>query len=506
MASARSTAFLFSTGLHVLLLAIIIAHVVVTPYSKVEESFGIQAVHDFLYHGTDLNSYDHHEFPGVVPRSFVGPALLALASAPAAQPLRFLRIPKVYAIYIVRSTLGIFSWLCLCRLAFAVRRTFGSPTQAAFLLLSCLQFHVPYYASRTLPNVFAFGPVVLACAHWLDGSELWLAPAALTAVTIITRCDMLLLVACVSLTLLATRRMPLLPLLAVGICSAAAALAATVAFDSALWGRMLWPEGEVLWFNTILNKSKEWGVMPWHWYWSSALPRSLLASMPLAVVGAALQAKVRPYAAAITAFIALYSWLGHKETRFVLPVLPMCTVVAACGLRRLWSTQATGGVFALARLASIGALLLSAAAVVVFTQASIHNYPGGHALAWLHENADKLLAVQDSSVPGSCAPVRVHMDTPACMTGVTRFGQVMPHWQYSKTESMKMKQIQAEEFDFLISAAHEVPGYTMVHAVLGFDRVSLRPRSEWLRTLWPIQVNTSPKIFIHRWAAQTAAA
>ena len=149
---------------------------------------------------------------------------------------------------------GIFSWLCLCRLAVAGGRAFGSATQASFLLLSCLQFHIPFYASRTLPNVFAFGPVVLAFAHWLDGTEIWLAPALLTAVTIITRCDMLLLVACVSLALLATRRMPLLRLVMIGVSSAAAALVATVAFDSFVWGRPLWPEGEVLWFNTVLNK------------------------------------------------------------------------------------------------------------------------------------------------------------------------------------------------------------------------------------------------------------
>lgn len=30
------------------------------------------------------------------------------------------------------------------------------------------------------------------------------------------------------------------------------------------------------------------------------------------------------------------------------------------------------------------------------------------------------------------APVTIHMDTLACMTGVTRFGQVMPGWTYSK--------------------------------------------------------------------------
>lgn len=149
---------------------------------------------------------------------------------------------------------GIFSWLCLCRLAIAGGRAFGSATRASFLLLSCLQFHIPFYASRTLPNVFAFGPVVLAFAHWLDGTEVWLAPALLTAVTIITRCDMLLLVACVSLALLATRRMQLLRLVMIGMSSAAAALVATVAFDSIVWGRPLWPEGEVLWFNTVLNK------------------------------------------------------------------------------------------------------------------------------------------------------------------------------------------------------------------------------------------------------------
>lgn len=54
------------------LLASILMHVCLAPYSKVEESFNMQAVHDFLVHGQNVEAYDHQEFPGVVPRSFIG--------------------------------------------------------------------------------------------------------------------------------------------------------------------------------------------------------------------------------------------------------------------------------------------------------------------------------------------------------------------------------------------------------------------------------------------------
>ena len=86
------------------LLATAWCHVLLAPYTKVEESFNLHAVHDVLMYGigpdatqnvsTDLISeqtaslrfvvieYDHKIFPGAIPRTFIGSILLAWVSAP----------------------------------------------------------------------------------------------------------------------------------------------------------------------------------------------------------------------------------------------------------------------------------------------------------------------------------------------------------------------------------------------------------------------------------------
>lgn len=80
----RSTDILLT----LLLPCLILLHLILSPYTKVEESFNIQATHDILTYGIPTKDiehrlreqYDHFSFPGVVPRTFTGALMLAAFS------------------------------------------------------------------------------------------------------------------------------------------------------------------------------------------------------------------------------------------------------------------------------------------------------------------------------------------------------------------------------------------------------------------------------------------
>ena len=135
-----------------LMLAVAILHMYLCPFTKVEESFNMQATHDLLYHRQHILRYDHNEFPGVVPRTFFGAILNAIAAAPFAAVFELLYAPRMIGQAIVRGTLAVmFVWSLAC-FRFQLKRRIHKGIAGLFTLVSACQFHLLFYASRTLPN------------------------------------------------------------------------------------------------------------------------------------------------------------------------------------------------------------------------------------------------------------------------------------------------------------------------------------------------------------------
>ena len=61
----------------------------------------------------------------------------------------------------VRGVLGLFNAASLVTYAIGLRKAFGATAGLWYIALQASQFHIIYYASRTLPNMFAFG--ISAC-------------------------------------------------------------------------------------------------------------------------------------------------------------------------------------------------------------------------------------------------------------------------------------------------------------------------------------------------------
>ncbi|XP_068634517.1 dol-P-Man:Man(7)GlcNAc(2)-PP-Dol alpha-1,6-mannosyltransferase isoform X2 [Aristolochia californica] len=440
----------------------------------------LHAMHDVLYHQYDLQKYDHLDFPGVVPRTFIGAIFISCLASPVVLILQLLRLPKIYGLIAVRLVLGCIILSTLRFFRIQVRRKFGPQVEAFFVVLTASEFHLLFYCTRPLPNILAMGLVILAYAFWMKGSYL-ATLRCLTFATVVFRCDILLLLGPIGLELLMTKSVSLWKAMKCCIITALTGTVLSLLLDSILWQKIIWPEFEVFWFNSILNRSSEWGTHSFHWYFSSALPRSLLVSYPLCLLGVLIDRRIIRYFLPVFSFVLLYSKLPHKELRFIIGSVPIFNLSAALSASRIYNNR-NKSIWKWLYLIMMGSLLVSLGCSVITFMASYDNYPGGHALKVLHQMGPNTNKFTEQWV---------HIDSYAAMNGVSRFCENNLPWRYSKEEGIRLEEFRHRNFTYLLNEHPNIEGFKCLFAVNAFSKAHLQVK------LPPIILLKEPKVFIH---------
>ena len=395
----------------------------------------------------------------------------------------------------MRLVLGLITSFSFLKIQRAVAKKLGSQTGLYFGLLLACQFHLLFYASRFLPNTFALILSNLALASLIrDESSKLDVILYLTFATAVFRCDLVLLIAPVALWLLLQRKMSFARMVFAGFGFTLLSVLLTVSIDSVFWGRLLWPELEVFLFNNPSgqNRSSEWGTAHPFWYFTSALPKCLGGALVFMLWGFLYERRVRHLGAIALSYVSLYSFLPHKEARFIFPVLPYFNVMAAAGLDRL-RKQKAGYLRSISTLFSILLVSVSFVHVYVSVVASSLNYPGGLAMEALHK-----VGFEERH-----QNISVHIDVLPAMTGVSRFGEAYGSWTYSKLEDLPKDALSKHGFHYILNASPDVQGYHLLQEISGFDGLGFPSNWNELKTALlergvPLKFRLSPQVYLHK--------
>ncbi|GAA5987106.1 hypothetical protein JCM11641_006429 [Rhodosporidiobolus odoratus] len=427
---------LLPSGPESLLLAAFAAHVLLVPGTKVEESFTLHAVRDALVHGYKgdaLPKWDHVEFAGAVPRSFIPPLSLAAISKPVLELASRLGVVRdgVDAQVAVRLVLSLVSALSVIFFSRRVAASYGSKVAKYSLLLLSTSFHVPFWAGRTVPNVLAFPLVQIAFALFVTPPALSskiATPRRATRQTLATAFGLLTFAAVVVRLELVALLIPFASehllrgtvrwteLLRSVILAGGAGIALSVAIDTPLWLKpdWLWPEGQAAMFNVVQGKSADWGVSPVYFYLFPTLPRLLHLTLPFALFSLGTDRRTRRLLWPCIGFVVLMSSLKHKEWRFIAYTIPAFFVAASAGVVGLGAFTASSR---LRRFAITSLLFLNLIFTFLGLAASQANYPGFEAIRALESH----LLAASSPTTDNASLVKVWVGVEAKMKGASNF-------------------------------------------------------------------------------------
>lgn len=119
-----------------------------------------------------------------------------------------------------------------------------------------------------------------------------------------------------------------------GIVSVITAVTVNFWIDFYYYGEPVLPLFKFLEFNIVQSLSQFYGISPWHYYIVQGIPILLIAYLPITVMEL-YKSKTSIISQTIFIFITLYSFLAHKEVRFIYPLLPLLHLLFAKGVLRI---------------------------------------------------------------------------------------------------------------------------------------------------------------------------
>ncbi|KAL1332609.1 hypothetical protein HN51_061385 [Arachis hypogaea] len=102
-------------------------------------------------------------------------------------------------------------------------------------------------------------------------------------------------------------------------------LGLTCLLDRIMYGTWILVPLNFLKFNFLSSGGDYYGTHKWHWYFTQGFPVMIFSFLPFCIAGI-IYSKQWRYACLLAWVLGLYSVLGHKEFRFVLPVLPIALI------------------------------------------------------------------------------------------------------------------------------------------------------------------------------------
>ncbi|CAD6641643.1 XXYS1_4_G0014900.mRNA.1.CDS.1 [Saccharomyces cerevisiae] len=456
--------------LDTVLLTVISFHLIQAPFTKVEESFNIQAIHDILtYSVFDISQYDHLKFPGVVPRTFVGAVIIAMLSRPYLYLSSLIQTSRPTSIdvqLVVRGIVGLTNGLSFIYLKNCLQDMFDEITKKKkeenedkdiyiydsvgtwFLLFLIGSFHLMFYSTRTLPNFVMTLPLTNVALGWVLLGRYNAAIFLSALVAIVFRLEVSALSAGIALFSVIFKKISLFDAIKFGIFGLGLGSAIGITVDSYFWQEWCLPEVDGFLFNVVAGYASKWGVEPVTAYFTHYLRMMFMPPTVLLLnyFGYKLApAKLKIVSLASLFHIIVLSFQPHKEWRFIIYAVPSIMLLGATGAAHLWENMKVKKITNVLCLAILPLSIMTSFFIsMAFLYISRINYPGGEALT----------SFNDMIVEKNITNATVHVSIPPCMTGVTLFGELnydVYGINYDKTENTTLLQEMWPSFDFLIT-------------------------------------------------------